>query len=89
MSISDARNVGLNKLCSCKQINFLSIYNKCFNYRARSAFKLVEIDDKYRFLSPGQGVVECGCAPGAWTQVLAKRVNAGGHMPGELKELLT
>ena len=43
-------------------------------YRARSAFKLIEIDDKYKILNPGMIVVECGAAPGAWTQVLTKRL---------------
>jgi 23S rRNA (uridine2552-2'-O)-methyltransferase len=44
------------------------------NYRARSAFKLIEIDDKHNILSPGMIVVECGAAPGAWTQVITKRL---------------
>ncbi|KAI1301771.1 rRNA methyltransferase 2, mitochondrial [Halotydeus destructor] len=47
------------------------------NYRARSAFKLIEIDDKYKILRPGMVVVECGAAPGAWTQVLVERLNIG------------
>jgi len=45
------------------------------NYRARSAFKLVEIDDKYKILSPGMIVVDCGAAPGAWTQVIVERLH--------------
>ena len=44
------------------------------NYRARSAFKLIEIDDKYKLLKPGMKVIECGAAPGAWTQVLVERL---------------
>lgn len=46
------------------------------NYRARSAYKLLEIDDKYGILKPGYTVVECGAAPGAWTQVIVERINA-------------
>ncbi|XP_014679094.1 PREDICTED: rRNA methyltransferase 2, mitochondrial-like [Priapulus caudatus] len=49
---------------------------KTKHYRARSAFKLIEIDDKYRFLKPGSVVVDCGASPGAWTQVAVQRVNA-------------
>lgn len=49
---------------------------KMENYRARSAFKLIEIDDKFKLLKPGHVVVDCGAAPGAWTQVATKRVNA-------------
>jgi 23S rRNA (uridine2552-2'-O)-methyltransferase len=45
-------------------------------YRARSAFKLIEIDDKYKILKPGQVVVDLGAAPGSWCQVASKRVMA-------------
>jgi 23S rRNA U2552 (ribose-2'-O)-methylase RlmE/FtsJ len=46
------------------------------NYRARSAFKLIEMNDMYKFLQPGQTVIDMGAAPGAWSQVLVKQVNA-------------
>ncbi|XP_030067926.1 rRNA methyltransferase 2, mitochondrial [Microcaecilia unicolor] len=51
------------------------------HYRCRSAFKLLEIDDKYRILRPGLCVVDCGAAPGAWSQVAVQRVNAAGTNP--------
>lgn len=44
------------------------------NYRARSAYKLIQIDDKYKFLSPGKVVIEAGAAPGSWTQVICERL---------------
>lgn len=43
-------------------------------YRSRSAFKLVEIDDRYHLMSPGDRVVDLGAAPGGWSLVAAERV---------------
>ena len=45
-------------------------------YRSRAAFKLIEIDDKYRFLKPGMTVVDLGAAPGGWSQIAAERVGS-------------
>jgi 23S rRNA (uridine2552-2'-O)-methyltransferase len=45
-------------------------------WRARAAFKLIELDDKLRFLRPGQRVVDLGAAPGGWAQVAAQRVKS-------------
>lgn len=44
--------------------------------RSRAAYKLIEIDDKYNFLKPGQRIVDLGAAPGGWSQVAAERVKA-------------
>ena len=46
-------------------------------YRSRAAFKLAEIDDKYRILRSGQRVVDLGAAPGGWSQIAAERVRSG------------
>ncbi|XP_026181030.1 rRNA methyltransferase 2, mitochondrial [Mastacembelus armatus] len=51
------------------------------NFRCRSAFKLLEIDDQFRVLRPGYSVVDCGAAPGAWSQVAVQRVNSAGTDP--------
>ena len=56
---------------------------KAEGYRGRAAFKIQELDDKYRFLVPGARVVDLGCAPGGWCQVAVKRVNALGEKSGK------
>ena len=56
---------------------------KAEGYRGRAAFKISEIDDKFRFLVPGARVVDLGCAPGGWCQIAARRVNALGEKPGK------
>src|SRR4051812_33798016 len=45
-------------------------------FRSRAAFKLLEIDDKYRLVKPGMTVVDLGAAPGGWSQIAAKRVGS-------------
>lgn len=45
-------------------------------YRSRAAYKLIEIDEKYRLLKPGSIVVDLGAAPGGWSQVAADMTKA-------------
>ncbi len=45
-------------------------------YRARSAYKLIEIDDRFRLLAPGKRVIDLGAAPGGWAEVAASRVRS-------------
>ncbi|MFO1014418.1 MAG: RlmE family RNA methyltransferase [Caulobacteraceae bacterium] len=42
-------------------------------YRSRAAFKIAEIDDKYRLLRKGARVIDLGCAPGGWVQIALER----------------
>ena len=43
-------------------------------YKSRAAFKLLQIDEKYKFLVPGRSVVDLGCAPGGWLQIASQKV---------------
>jgi 23S rRNA (uridine2552-2'-O)-methyltransferase len=45
-------------------------------YRSRSAFKLAELDDRFKFLKPGGRIADLGAAPGGWCQIAAERVGA-------------
>jgi 23S rRNA (uridine2552-2'-O)-methyltransferase len=61
---------------------------KRLGYRSRAAFKLAEIDDKYKFLKPGGRVVDLGAAPGGWVQIALKRVGGKGRVVGiDLQEI--
>ena len=52
-------------------------------YRGRAAYKIFELDEKYRFLIPGARVVDLGCAPGGWCQVAVPKVNSLGELKGK------
>lgn len=47
-------------------------------YRARAAYKLLEIHEKYRLIKPGMVVVDLGSAPGSWSQIAGKLVGSKG-----------
>ncbi|OAF64878.1 hypothetical protein A3Q56_07411 [Intoshia linei] len=48
------------------------------NYRCRSAFKLVEIIEKYKIIREGDFVIDCGGSPGSWAQVAAQYSHSTG-----------
>ncbi len=49
--------------------------------RSRAAYKLTEIDDRYKLLKPGARVIDLGAAPGGWCQVAAERVGSTEDAP--------
>lgn len=49
-------------------------------YRSRSAFKILQIQDKFRLFKPGQAVLDLGAAPGGWSQVILPLVGSGGQV---------
>lgn len=48
-------------------------------YKSRAAYKLLEIDEKYKLLKPGQRIVDLGAAPGGWAQVSARKIKSSDH----------
>lgn len=57
-------------------------------YRTRAAFKLLELDDRYDFIKGSKRVVDLGCAPGGWTQILTTKLPAGTQIIGiDLQEV--
>lgn len=57
-------------------------------YRARAAYKLKEIDETFHLIRPGHCVVDLGCAPGAWSQYLRRRLSPTGAAVGELNGMI-
>jgi 23S rRNA (uridine2552-2'-O)-methyltransferase len=51
-------------------------------YRSRAAYKLIEIDERYKLLRRGQKIVDLGAAPGGWAQVAAAKIGPTGHIVG-------
>ncbi len=49
-------------------------------YRARAAYKLLEIDDKDKLIKPGMTVVDLGSTPGSWSQVAVQRIKGQGRV---------
>ena len=55
---------------------------KLEGYRARSAYKLKEIQDKYRIIKKGDKVLDLGCAPGSFIQIIAQEIGRDGLVVG-------
>jgi len=61
--------------------------SKIDGYRARSAYKLIEIDEKFKIFKGGMIVVDIGSAPGSWSQYVSKIVKNGKLISIDLKEM--
>ena len=51
--------------------------SKIHGYRSRSAFKLIEMDKKFKFLNKNTNLLDLGCSPGGWTQVASEKIKNG------------
>ncbi len=74
--------VAPRKLPSYNRKDSLNRRAKSEGYRSRAAYKLLEIQAKYRVLRPGLRVLDLGCWPGGWLQVAAAEVGAAGRVVG-------
>jgi 23S rRNA (uridine2552-2'-O)-methyltransferase len=61
--------------------------SKVDGYRARSAYKLVEINEKFKIFKGGISVIDIGAAPGSWSQYVEKTVKSGRLISIDLKEM--
>jgi len=61
--------------------------SKIEGYRARSVYKLIEIDEKFKIFKGGLSVIDIGAAPGSWSQYASKIVKSGKIISIDLKEM--
>ena len=61
--------------------------SKVDGYRARSVYKLIEIDEKFKIFKGGISVIDIGAAPGSWSQYASKVVKSGKIISIDLKEM--
>ncbi len=61
--------------------------SKVDGYRARSAYKLIEIDEKFKIFKGGLSVIDIGAAPGSWSQYLSKVIKNGKLISIDLKKM--
>ena len=61
--------------------------SKVDGYRARSAYKLIEIDEKFKIFKNGINIIDIGAAPGSWSQYAAKVIKNGRIISVDLKEI--
>lgn len=78
----------LNRYIQRQSTDEFTVKAREHNFRARSAFKLMEIDEKFKFLKPESTVIDIGCAPGSWLQVVVDRCPNGYAMGVDLQNVL-
>ena len=61
--------------------------SKVDGYRARSAYKLIEIDEKFKIFKGGLSVIDIGAAPGSWSQYARKASKSGKLISIDLKKM--
>ena len=75
--VKNSKHIGSSRVWLERHLNDPYVQaSKRDGWRSRAAYKLIEVDDKYKVLKPGQQVIDLGAAPGGWSQVAAQRVRS-------------
>ena len=78
----------ISKNCVNKQRRDIYVrQSKVDGYRARSAYKLIEIDEKFKIFKGGLSVIDIGAAPGSWSQYAFKAAKSGRLISIDLKKM--
>jgi len=70
-----------------KRKDFFFKQSKILGYRSRSAFKLIEMDNKFKFLKKNSLLFDLGSSPGGWSQVAAKKIVKGKILSVDIKPM--
>ena len=62
-------------------------WSKTEGYRSRAAYKLIEIDEKFKIFGNGISVIDLGAAPGSWSQYLSKKIKNGKIVSIDLNKM--
>ena len=60
---------------------------KIAGYRSRAAYKLIEIDEKFKIFRNGISIIDLGAAPGSWSQYASKKIKNGKLVSIDLKDM--
>ena len=61
--------------------------SKTLGYRSRASFKLIELNEKYKFINKNTNLLDLGSCPGGWSQVASKIITAGKIMSIDIKKM--
>ena len=61
--------------------------SKIYGYRSRSAFKLIEMNNKFKFLRKSTSLLDLGSSPGGWSQVVSKEISKGRILAVDIKPM--
>tara|TARA_B100000963_G_scaffold360059_1_gene389564 strand:+ start:1463 stop:2089 length:627 start_codon:yes stop_codon:yes gene_type:complete len=61
--------------------------SKTLGYRSRASFKLIELNDKFKFLKKNTTLLDLGSSPGGWSQVVAKKITSGKILSIDIKDM--